>query len=97
MNGRELTHAALHDQLLESEYEPGSPDWNVELIDRLGARIDEIRELDAIAGRTRLNWVCTCLESSTERVRSGDITAITPTGMCRFCGRDYAEANGADG
>lgn len=97
MNGRELAHAALHDQLIESEYEPGNPDWNVELIDRLGARIDEVREVDALAGRTRLPWVCPCLGSSNERTRSGDITAIAPSGYCRFCGRDYAEANGAEG
>lgn len=42
---------------------------------------------------TRLCWVCTCHESAQERTRSGDITAIAPTGACRFCGRDYATAN----
>jgi transposase-like protein len=43
---------------------------------------------------TNLAWICTCPESTEQRIKTESFTAISPHGRCRDCGRSYDEANG---
>lgn len=43
---------------------------------------------------TNLAWVCTCAPSTSLRMATGNVIAISPHGKCRDCGRTYDEANG---